>query len=99
MYRTVITIKSDVTNDVLVGLRNEAIRAFDNRAGKVDNVSKDPYVFIFEGEERFYGCLSLGRLDLRKIKSFLNDVESWHWIDEDPNECCDILEIFAKYAV
>ena len=95
MYRTIITIKNDVTNDVLQILRNEVIRAFNNRAGKLGNASQDPYVFIFEGEEQFYSCLRLGVLTLGKTKSFLNNVDSWYWIDEDPNESCDVLEVLA----
>lgn len=97
MYQTVIDIKHEVPSDVLKLLHDMAEEAFDNREGKVANVSSDPYKLIYEGEQRYYGCLMLGALELGdKKEEFVKYVDSWKWIDEDPDECSDILEDLAQ---
>ena len=48
MYRNVIDIHKEVPSDILKVLAMMADRAFDNRAGKVKNVSDCPYRFIYE---------------------------------------------------
>ena len=57
MYRNVIDIRREVPKDVLKRLVAIADKAFNNRAGKVKNVSTSPYRFIYEGGESEYGCL------------------------------------------
>lgn len=94
MYRNVIDIRKEVPKDVLKLLVAKADKAFDNRAGRVKNVSDLPYRFIYEGGESQFGCLELGMLALEKQKDFLPYVSAWKWIDEEePEESCDILEI------
>ena len=95
MYSTVIEIKSSITDDMLNKLRITIESAFSNRAGIVENTSNEPHRFIFKGNESDYGCLEVGMLTLKRVETFLNYVKSWKWIDEDPNECCDVLKVFA----
>ena len=93
MYRNVIDIHKEVPSDILKVLAMMADRAFDNRAGKVKNVSDCPYRFIYEGGERDYGCLNLGMVSLCEEKAFVSNVLNWNWIDEDePDESCDVLK-------
>lgn len=33
-------------------------------------------------------------LTLKRIESFLEYVSSWKWIEDDPDECCDMLRFF-----
>jgi hypothetical protein len=92
MYKSVIDIRGEVSQNLLRTLSIMADKAFNNRAGQVRNMSKKPYRLSFEGGEQDFGCLELGMLALEKEKEFLPYVESWHWIDEDdPDENCDIL--------
>lgn len=93
MYGVIIELKHDITSDKLQRLRDIIENAFVNRAGKVENISKEPYRFEFVGDEREYGCLHLGIFALEKEEEFLKCVSSWQWIDEEePDESCDILE-------
>ena len=96
MYRNVIDIRREVPKDVLKRLVAIADKAFNNRAGKVKNVSTSPYRFIYEGGESEYGCLEVGMLNLKREAGFLNCVSAWEWVDDDPNECCDLLKLFTK---
>ena len=96
MYRNVIDIRREVPKDVLKRLVVIADKAFNNRAGKVKNVSRFPYRFIYEGGESEYGCLEVGMLNLKREAGFLNCVSAWKWVDDDPNECCDLLKLFTK---
>ena len=73
MYRNVIDIHKEVPSDILKVLAMMADRAFDNRAGKVKNVSDCPYRFIYEGDEKDYGCLNLGMLSLYAKKDFVSN--------------------------
>lgn len=70
--------------------------AFSNRGGKVINTSKAPHRFEFIGTEKDYVCLELGLIKLKREQEFWKSVRKWEWIDEDPSECCDIIEIFSK---
>lgn len=95
MYSTIIDIKKNVTGDALKQLRQAAEQAFSNRAGSVKNSSSDPYKFIFRGGEKDYGCLDLGVAELGEMHSFVCQVTSWQWLDDDPNENCDVLEVYT----
>ena len=95
MYSTVIEIKNSITDDMLNKLRYIVESAFSNRAGSVRNSSNEPRLFIFTGDEKDYGCLEVGMLTLKRVEAFLSCVDSWKWIDEDPDECCDVLKVFA----
>ena len=35
-------------------------------------------------------------LILRRQPKFLTHDKSFDWIDEDPSECCDLLELFTR---
>ena len=92
MYKSVIEIKEDIAPSMLDKLAMIADHAFNNRAGRVRNVSCTPYLFSLEGGEKDYGCLELGMLALEERKDFLSCVKAWSWIDEEePSENCDIL--------
>jgi len=95
MYKTIIKIRKNLPFNAVNSIQNVAADAFDNRAGKLANISKDPYVLIFEGEEKDYGCLQLGILALDKEKEFMELVTMWDWIDEEPNENCNVLEVLS----
>ncbi len=93
IYKSVIQIRPETSEDILNELRAKADRAFSNRAGTVVNMSKDPYKFVYEGREEEYGCLNIGMLELVKDKQFLSFVSSWRWVDEEePGESCDVLK-------
>lgn len=92
MYKSVINIRKDISKDLLKKLSQMADKAFDNRAGRAVNTSREPYCFSFAGGKELFGCLELGMLALEEQKDFLSCVEVWRWIDEDnPGENCDIL--------
>lgn len=96
MYKSVIDFREDISKNKLEELIKRAEKAFDNRAGKVQNVSKMPYRLSYEGGEEYFGCLELGMLTLEDEKDFVACVKSWQWIDEEhPGESCDILEEMA----
>ena len=78
-------------------LEELANKAFDNRAGKVDNTSDTPYRLIYSGGDSEYACLEVGMLNLKKHPDFLPYLEAWNWIDEnDPTESTDLLKLFTK---
>lgn len=96
MYKVVIDIRKNVSKQILEALIKRAEKAYDNRAGKVKNVSIIPYRLCYQGDEEFLGCLELGTLALEKEEDFVACVESWLWIDEEsPDDSCDILKEMA----
>jgi hypothetical protein len=92
MYSTVIDFKENIPEDVLSSLKETCEKAFDNRAGKAIGRYEKTNGIVFEGGEDLYGCLHLGNLELYKSEKFKDAVNRWNWIDEDPNESCDVLE-------
>lgn len=93
MYKSVITIDRNTPPRILEQLAALADRAFDNRAGRVENSSQAPYELLHQGDEGDFGCLSLGLMTLGENREFLARVEAWQWIDEEePEESCDVLE-------
>lgn len=96
MYSTVIEIRNDVSEDMLRQLKLDIESAFVNRAGTVENISKEPYRFEFAGDEGAYGCLEIGLLTLKEDSRFISNVSSWQWIDyDDPDESCDVIKEFS----
>ena len=100
MYRTVITFKDGLSDEVLTSLGKEAANAFDSpRLGKAVNVSAVPEQLIFEGEEPLHNCLQMGILDLGDEGNFKDYVKAWQWIDTDsPRENHCVLEAFEEIA-
>lgn len=96
MYRTIIEIKEDTPKETLEEIKELCIAAHKNRAGEVKLKPISDYSFAFEGEEKDYGCLQLGYLALDDVKLFLNNVKSWKWQDEDPDEDCNLLVELTK---
>ena len=98
MYRTIITFKDFVSEDMLMlnSLKKQVEWCFCNRGGTAVDVSNSPNQMIFEGGEELWGCLHLGILGLNKLEDFKDCVETWHWIDEEePSESCNIMEELA----
>lgn len=95
MYRIVIDVRSEVPEAVLTAITDTADNAFDNRAGRVENVSTSPRRLIYEGGEGAYACLEVGMLNLKRESEFLKYLSAWMWVDEDPDECCDLLKLFT----
>lgn len=96
MYKTIIEFKADIPESEIIKLTDIANKQFDNRVGKIENTSKEKYKLIFQGDEVLYGCLNLGMFSLKKIPGYLQNILSWNWIDEDPNENCDMLSVYRK---
>ncbi len=96
MYKNVIDIRREVSQEDLQILMSMADKAFNSRAGKVENSSTSPYRLIYQGGEREYGCLEVGMLNLKREAKFLNSVAAWQWVDDDPSECCDMLRLFTR---
>lgn len=94
MYSAIIEIKKSVKGEALRKLRGTAEKAFDNRAGKVDNSSTDSHRLVFEGGENAYPCLDLGTAFLDRETGFLKHVISW-WRLDDEESCdnCDVLKV------
>ena len=97
LYQSILTLKDDVSDDLLRELTPIIETAFVNRAGCVKNISKTPRVFVFQGCRDEVGCMDLGMFALREIPGFLSYVKSWDWLDEDPPECCSMLDVFARH--
>ncbi len=94
MYSSIIEVKKTVPYEALANLRRVAEGAFSNRAGSVKNSSNNPYRFVFKGGEDKFGCLEVGMLELEDKHDFLEQIYSWHWVDdEEPGENCDILKV------
>lgn len=34
--------------------------------------------------------------NLKRESVFLNCLSAWEWVDDDQNECCDLLKLFTK---
>ena len=96
MYREIIELKKDISNETLSKIKDICISAHDNRAGKVDIVELSEHCFVFQDEEVDYGCLILGYLELDDIQIFKDNVISWMWEDEDPNESCDLIKELSE---
>ena len=92
-YRHVIRIKPDVPENMLSELKGIADRAFCNRAGVVKSIGIEPYIVVYEGEEKDFGCLEVGMLSLKENNLFLRHVAAWEWVDMEPGESCDVLEV------
>lgn len=98
MYRTIIRLKKDITPERLEQLTQTVTDHFDNRAGRLENHSADPYEFIFEGEnEQAFECIQLAIAGLTEPE-YLEFVNVWDWIDEeDLEDCCSVIESYNRY--
>lgn len=91
MYKDIIKIKETASKETLAEIKKICIEAHKNRAGEVKLTPIDEYSFCFQGTEKDYACLQLGYLALDDSKLFLDNIRSWEWEDEEPNENCDLF--------
>lgn len=99
MYQHIIELKKNTPTEILSQLLATAESAFDNHAGKLSNASTSPYSLVYVGDEDAYCCLGVGMYTLKKNKHFLSHVVSWHYLDEDPMENCDVLKVRMPLVV
>ena len=96
MYKVIIELKKDISEDVLKQLTEVINAAFENRGGKVSDSRTDSlYRFEFAGDYSEYGCLDLGTVLLKENELCWNNVAVWEWEDEDPDENCNIIKEFS----
>lgn len=93
---TIIQLKENVDEKILEIYKQLINNAFSNRCGVIQNSANDDYHFIFEGGENERPCLEVGVFNLKDEENFLDYVKQWHWLESDPDECCDILELFNR---
>ena len=98
MYRTIIELKEETPKEIAKEIRQICIKAHDNFVGKVQIKDLSTKSFVFEGEEEDYACLNIGFLTLKEETMFRENVKTWQWEDEEPDESCDLLEIVSKPA-
>ena len=96
MYRETIILKKDLEDDVLQSLKEKASKYYNNRAGVLENISKEKNIIIFQGNnENAYETMSLGSLNLYDNTDFVSNVISWTFEDtECPEDNCDVLEAY-----
>lgn len=102
MYRVIIELKKDISEDVLKKLTEDINKAFDNRLGKfLDSDAASSFRFEFIGrEEETLNCLQLGVFYLGENKLFMNNVGAWEWVDEEyESECCDLIDVYSQPIV
>ncbi len=97
MLKTIIKFNYDIPENRLNVLKIAVEAAFRNGEGTIENSSDDPRMMIFEGAEDQRACLDLGILRFRRDAGFLDEVDSWIWIDDQiPVDNGSILEIFLR---
>lgn len=99
MYRTTITLKDGLTKERIEEIHKIAEEEFDNRIGKLENVSTDKNTLIFESEKEDYlTCIMLANLGLYKRRNIKQDVKKWTFIDTEDTEDgeADILKDFSE---
>ena len=100
MYKTVITFKDGIPEDVLTALRETAEGAFDNRLGKAVNISDSPFQCVFEGDEPLHSCLHMGNYMLDDTDGYSDYIRTWEWFDSEyPHENHSVLEAYEEIAV
>ena len=94
MYKVIIELKKDISEETLKELTEIINKAFDNRGGKVAGTqTESPYCFEFVGDKKRFGCMQLALVDLKRIKLFWDNVAVWKWIDvNNPRESCDVIK-------
>lgn len=98
MIKTVLQLKKGLDDDTLKMCQNLIENAFDNRCGSVKNSTSDEQYFVFKGGENERPCLEVGVFILKRTENFLNYVEQWEWLETDPDESCNVLQVFEEYV-
>jgi len=99
MFKSIITLKKDLSQEKIKELHEIIENAFDNHAGKCVNTSNDPYVLCFEDNDivhGYYGTLGTGQVNMDK-NTVLPYLEKWDCIDEEePDESGSILDYYKE---
>ncbi|EHL18068.1 hypothetical protein HMPREF9630_01324 [Peptoanaerobacter stomatis] len=92
MFKTVITLKDNLDDTTLSNMKKIADKHFDTRIDKLENVSSDKYVLIYQSDkESGYGATLDGNCTLYLEEEFRNNVKSWTWQDTDEDDVEDVL--------
>ena len=97
MYKTTITLKDNLSEDKINEIHKICAKEFDNRVGKLENVSSDKNVLIFEGEkEEAFDIIGIGIMGIDDYHDIKNNIKKWTYIDTDENEEENVLDAFSK---
>jgi|GEM_PF-258231 len=92
MYKVIIELKKDISDETLKELTTIINKAFDNRDGKVVGTkTNSPYCFEFSGDQDKYNCLDLSVGNLKKIELFWENVGIWRWEEDDERKSRDLV--------
>lgn len=98
MYQSIIQLDNKLPDEKIQEITKLIDAAFDNRCGKVINSSNNPYILKYEGSKKDYPCMDISQIELiTNSPEVLNYIVAWNWVDEIPEENCDMMEIYKKY--
>ncbi len=93
MYRVLIELKKDISDETLKELTVIINSAFDNEEGKVIGTKNEsPYCFEFSGDKEKWSCLNLSAEILKEYKLFWDNVIVWKWEEDDEFENRNLLD-------
>ncbi|MDR3021839.1 MAG: hypothetical protein LBU60_04110 [Clostridiales bacterium] len=93
MYKSIITLKKDLSQDKIQQIHELCDKAYDNRCGKLTNQSNDPFVLHYESKDPC-GALMLGQLNIADL-GILSHFTKWDFLDEeDGAESGNVLELY-----
>lgn len=98
MYKSVIEFSRDIPLAELSEYTALINKAFDNRGGKVENSSDDPYLVIHKADDNLRICLDLALITIvEEPNGLYKNFKAWDWIDEDdPRENGDIIKSYER---
>jgi restriction endonuclease S subunit len=95
MYISIITLKDALTQEQIKHVHELCKSAYNNKFGKLDNVSTDPMVIRHE-DPNPYGCVSEGDCIIYE-NGTAQFFKSWYVIDEDDGgELEDLFVTFKQ---
>lgn len=107
--KSVLQLKTNLSDEELCLCEKIINQAYDNRHGRIQrSCGTNRYEFIFEGYENESKTktdrpvLESGTIDLYyelEKKELLNSIEQWKWIEDEPMECCDVIEICSTPVI
>ncbi len=93
MYRVLIELKKDISDETLKELTEIINSAFDNEEGKVARTkTESPYCFEFSGDKEKWSCLDLSAEILKEYKLFWDNVIVWKWEEDDEYENHNLID-------
>lgn len=96
MYTTIMKFKDTISEEEFLKLKSEVEKEFDTKIGKLDCSLISSRTLRNDVMWKDWKIQNLAMMNIYRNRALYEKLERWEYIDENPAESCDMIEVCNK---